>query len=102
MRSNKVTSSKKWNFLRHIYFTRFDFSLLYSDRILFAVLPTFDIFLENWNFKVVQIFSDGSNNVRSSMFDRWKPKSDVQIRLPIDEHIRVRLMFEKLMFESVR
>ena len=28
-------------------------------------------------------------------------KEGIQVRLPKDEHIRVRLMFEKMMFESV-
>ena len=54
---------------------------------------------EIWSFEVTD--SDGSNNVRSSMFDRSKPKKGVRVRLPIDEHVQVRSMFEKLMFESV-
>ena len=41
-------------------------------------------------------FSDGPNSVRSSMFDRLKPKIGFfWFRLPIDEHVRVRSMFEK-------
>ena len=54
--------------------------------------------------------SDGSNNVRSSMFDRLKPKmgegGGVRVRLPIDEHIQVRSMFKNdvrvgLMFNNM-
>ena len=31
-----------------------------------------------------------------------RSKKGVQVRLPIDEHIQIRLMFEKMMFETVR
>ena len=49
----EVTKSrvqKNGIFLRHIYFTRFDFSLLYLDRVLISVLPTLDIFIGKLEF----------------------------------------------------
>ena len=46
--------------------------------------------------------SDGSNYVKSSMFDRSKPKMGCLSSILIDEHVRVCSMFEKMMFESVR
>ena len=36
----------------------------------------------------LQTNSDGSNNVRSSMFECSKPKLGVRVRLPKDEHVQ--------------
>ena len=38
--------------------------------------------------KSLTFSSDGSNNVRSSMFECSKPKLGVQVRLPKDEHVQ--------------
>ena len=52
------------------------------------------------NLRETSMTSDGSNYVRSSIVR--SQKQGVRVRLPIDEHVRVRSMFEKMMFESVR
>ena len=47
--------------------------------------------------------SDGLNYVQKFMLDCFKPKIGcVHVLLLKDEHVRVGLMFEKMMFESVQ